>query len=209
LTDAQFCALHGRVKALAPPLALCAALVGYDAPRAARERSADAPGASTATRTTGRGGARGTGDRVARAIAARRRGARTPDGRAGGDRDVAGARAGAGRASWRSLRISSPRGPQGFGFTLVAQAPGRTLTLHGSRLATLLPDVGRHEGTERLRGLPAFVTDNDGFKSATRIEHGAACTLDLECASARAPGCDLAALRAEVEALVYVGRGGR
>ncbi|WP_143140124.1 hypothetical protein [Nannocystis exedens] len=111
----------------------------------------------------------------------------------------------------RRPRISSPRTPDGpsFRFTLATQSPGRTLTLHGSRLATLRPHVGRHEGPERLRGVPAFVSDNDGIKSATWIEHGAAYALDLECASARDTGCDLAALRAEVEALAFVGGGGQ
>ena len=202
------------MKALVPLFALCAALAGCDAPEAepTRARSADAPASSP------RRARLVAGERVERVIAWPEPSLRDEQARARlTDSALAAIETSPvpvlapGESSWRSLRISSPRGREGpgFGFTLAAHAPGRTLTLHGSRLATLLPDVGRHEGTERLRGVPAFVTDNDGIKSATWIEHGAAYALDLECASARAPGCDLAALRAEVEALVYVGGGGR
>lgn len=116
-----------------------------------------------------------------------------------------------GTGGWDEPMIASPRGRKGpgFGYALSTHAGGRTLSLHGSRVATLIPGIGRHAGPERLRGTDGFITDNDGVKSATWIEHGVAYALDVECEDRRARGCDVPALRAEVEALVYVGGAGQ
>lgn len=111
---------------------------------------------------------------------------------------------------WHDLAASSPRGPggPGAGYTFSAREDGRTLVVQGSRLARLIPGIGRHEGRDRLRGVAGFVTDNDGIKSASWIEGNTAYSLDLECDAPESPRCDLTALRAEVERLVFVGGAG-
>ena len=115
-----------------------------------------------------------------------------------------------GDPGWQGLALSSPRGPGelGPGYALSARADGRTLVVQASRLATLVPGIGRHEGRERLRGTPGFVTENDGVKAAAWIEHGTAYTLELECEDPESPQCSVEALRAEVEGLAYVGGAG-
>lgn len=110
--------------------------------------------------------------------------------------------------AWGEPFFTSSRseGGPGWGYAFSARRPGQTLAIQASRIATLVPGIGRHDGRERLRGGHGFVSDNDGIKTATWIEHGVAYALDLECASPDA--CDLAAVRAEVEALAYVGGAG-
>lgn len=115
-----------------------------------------------------------------------------------------------GGEGWSEPFLSSPRGAggPGHGYAFAARRPGQTIAIQGSRIATLVPGIGRHDGRERLRGGHGFLSDNDGIKTATWIEHGVAYALDLECASPQSPACDLAAARAEVESLVYVGGAG-
>ncbi|MDC0719956.1 hypothetical protein [Nannocystis bainbridge] len=203
------------MKSLVLPLALCAALPACDVTAGSEPAAARSTTVAAQTPSRGRLVA---GERVERVIA-------WPDPASRDERTrarLSPAALAAVAASpvpvlapadplWRPPQISSPRTPDGpgFGFSLATAAPGRTLTLHGSRLATLLADVGRHEGPERLRGVPGFVSANEGIVTATWIEHGAAYALDLECASTRDPACALPALRAEVEALVLVGGGER
>lgn len=115
-----------------------------------------------------------------------------------------------GDPGWAEPFLSSPRGAgrPGHGYAFSARRAGQTIAIQGSRLATLVPGIGRHDGRERLRGGHGFVSDNDGIKTATWIEHGVAYALDLECDSPDSPDCDLDAARAEVAALVYVGGAG-
>jgi hypothetical protein len=94
------------------------------------------------------------------------------------------------------------------GYALSARDGEVQLALQASRTATLLPHVGRSAPSVALRGAGGFTVANDGIRSASWIEHSVAYSLDLECFRPRDPACDEAALRAAVEALVYVGGAG-
>lgn len=102
---------------------------------------------------------------------------------------------------WATPTIATPAA----GYALSTRGDGRTLVVQASREARLVPGIGRHEGRDRLRGAAGYVTDNDGVKSASWIEAGAAYSVDLECDDVASPGCSVEALRAEVERLVLVG----
>lgn len=81
-----------------------------------------------------------------------------------------------------------------------------TITLQASRMARVYPGVRPQAGQHTLRGLPAFVTQNEGIWSASWIEHGVAYDLGLECAPPDAAPChDQAELEALAEGLRYVG----
>lgn len=97
---------------------------------------------------------------------------------------------------------------QPSGYALSARVGEVSLAVQASRVATLLPHVGHVPGNTRLRGELGWVTSNDGVRTASWIEHGTAYSLDLECFDADGPACGEEAVRAAVEALVYVGGAG-
>ena len=72
-------------------------------------------------------------------------------------------------------------------------AEGLTMSLTGSVASVRRPESGAigpppvAAGT--IRGVPVFVSENEGIKTATWIEHGTAYALDLECATANDKRC--------------------
>jgi hypothetical protein len=50
-------------------------------------------------------------------------------------------------------------------------------------------DVTPLAPTATLRGVPVYVSENEGIKTATWIENGTAFALDVECASDADPRC--------------------
>jgi hypothetical protein len=97
---------------------------------------------------------------------------------------------------------------QPAGYALSVRAGELSLVVQASRVATLLPHIGHAPGNTRLRGVDGWVSSNDGVRTASWIEHGTAYSLDLECAAPDGPSCSEPAVRAAVEALVYVGGAG-
>ena len=98
-----------------------------------------------------------------------------------------------------------PPGPKGFGYAFSARAgTERHVSVHASRIATLLPHIGHIRGSAVRSGEGSFSV-NEGVRTASWIEHGVAYSLELECFDPDAPTCDEAALRGLVASLVYVG----
>ncbi len=83
---------------------------------------------------------------------------------------------------------------------------GMSLNLQASGQARIHEGIRGATPTDRVRDLPGFVTSNEGIVSASWIEHGVAYSLELECASPRAPECTQPRFLLEVAAqLRYVG----
>lgn len=110
-----------------------------------------------------------------------------------------------GDAGWSARASVLTTGPAGAGYALAASHDGQHLSVQASRLATLLPHVGRHRGTHTIRGVAGFLGENEGIHTASWIEHGVAYTAELECQAPDGPECRRERLVALVEGLVYVG----
>jgi hypothetical protein len=83
---------------------------------------------------------------------------------------------------------------------------GITVSLHGTRLSHDYRDIPPAEGTARVRGQAAFITQNEGIWSASWPEHGVAYSLEVECERASDARCrDEHELLELAERLVYVG----
>lgn len=95
--------------------------------------------------------------------------------------------------------------PLDSGFALVARRGPTKLVVQASRIAHLHPGLPPARPNTRVRGVDGNVTENEGIRSATWIEHGVAYTADLECADPEAPACSDEGLVALVDALVYIG----
>jgi hypothetical protein len=94
-------------------------------------------------------------------------------------------------------------------YTLSLHRPGSTIVVTGTRVSHVYPHVPATPGRDRVRGVPAHVTLNEGIRSASWGEHGAQYSIELECDDPRAPLCaDDAELRALADSLVYVGGAG-
>jgi hypothetical protein len=90
-----------------------------------------------------------------------------------------------------------------------ARTPDITVSLMMTRLAHRYGKIPPMRGPHKVRGLPAFVTENEGIRSATWLENGVSYTLDIECASPGAPACASEAwLLSLAQQLVYVGGAG-
>jgi hypothetical protein len=70
-------------------------------------------------------------------------------------------------------------------YTVTQRDEQMTLSLTGSLVsreeASIKATPGKPAGT--LRGVPVYVTENEGIKTATWIENGTAYALDIECTS--------------------------
>ena len=66
-----------------------------------------------------------------------------------------------------------------------------TLSLTGGLVSREESSIVATPGTpaDMLRGVPVYVTENDGIKTATWIENGTAYALDIECASEKDERC--------------------
>ncbi len=83
---------------------------------------------------------------------------------------------------------------------------GYTMALHASKMARLHPGIRPVAPRDAVRGLPGFVTRNEGIRVASWIEHGVAYDLSLECEGPDAPPChDDVFLRELAASLRFVG----
>jgi len=106
-------------------------------------------------------------------------------------------------------RLYVPEDPRAFGYAFAGSdgdgpEDARHLSVQASRIATLVPHIGRIRGDAVRSGEGSFSV-NEGVRTASWIEHGVAYSLDLECFDPAAPTCDEATLRELVAGLVYVG----
>ncbi len=115
----------------------------------------------------------------------------------------------------RELQLASPTlVVEGEYFALTGRAEGATVSLQGTRAAHRYEGVDPVTGNRELvRGsgtARGFVTTNEGIRTASWIENGAAYSVDVECsesADARCRGEDF--LLSIVAQLTYVGGSGR
>ena len=81
--------------------------------------------------------------------------------------------------------------------------------VQASAAAHLYPHIGAVTPHDRVRGVPGWITRNERIWSLSWIEHGAAYTLELECAEETDPRCRTdATARQLAAALVYAGGSG-
>jgi hypothetical protein len=111
----------------------------------------------------------------------------------------------------KHLRLESPTlVVEGEYFALTGRADGATISLQGTRAAHRYEGVEQVSGNRSLRGTKGFVSINEGIRTASWIENGAAYTLDVECADVRDARCQGEELLLSiVEQLAYVGGSGR
>ena len=112
----------------------------------------------------------------------------------------------------RDLRLATPTlVVEGEYFALTGRVDGVTIALQGTRAAHRYDGVQPVAGNRDLRGnLRGFVSVNEGIRTASWIENGAAYSVDLECADfqdARCQNDDF--LLSVVTQLTYVGGSGR
>lgn len=99
---------------------------------------------------------------------------------------------------------------EGEYYAITARVTGATISVQGTRAAHRYEGVDPHPGNRALRKGKGFVTINEGIRSASFVENGAAYTVDVECASASDARCQSDAFVVElVERLAYVGGAGR
>lgn len=94
-------------------------------------------------------------------------------------------------------------------YALSTQADGVTVSVQASRIAHKYDHIPPQQGPARVRGIPAFVTENEKIWSATWEEYGLGYSIDVECAKLPDPRCDNDRFVLELaESLVYVGGSG-
>jgi len=111
----------------------------------------------------------------------------------------------------KSLRLASPTlVVEGEYFALTGRADGATISLQGTRAAHRYEGVEPVAGNRELRGTRGFVSVNEGIRTASWIENGAAYSVDVECASADDARCQSEGFLLSVVAeLTFVGGSGR
>lgn len=86
------------------------------------------------------------------------------------------------------------------------KAAGLHVNLQVSGQAKVYSHIEPVAGTHTIRGIDGFVTHNEGVWVASWIEHGAAYSLELECASLKADACrDPEHLMSLTDTLTFVG----
>lgn len=92
-------------------------------------------------------------------------------------------------------------------YAIAGKLSGATISIQGTRLAHKYDTIPPTPGDRPMRGGHGFVTVNEGIRSASFVENGAAYSVDVECADpthdARCTGD--AFVLGLVESLVYVG----
>lgn len=111
----------------------------------------------------------------------------------------------------KSLRLATPTlVVEGEYFALTGRVDGATVSLQGTRAAHRYEGVEPVAGNRELRGTRGFVSANEGIRTASWIENGAAYSIDVECASADDARCQSEAFLLSIVAeLAYVGGSGR
>jgi len=115
----------------------------------------------------------------------------------------------------RDLQLASPTlVVEGEYFALTGRVDGATISLQGTRAAHryegIDPATGNRELIRASGTARGFVTTNEGIRTASWIENGAAYSVDVECsetADARCHGDDF--LLSIIAQLSYVGGSGR
>lgn len=94
-------------------------------------------------------------------------------------------------------------------YALSTQGDGVTISLSATRISYKYDGIPPQQGPERVRGIPAFVTENEAIWSATWSEYGATYAIDVECAKLPDPRCSDKKYVLELAAsLAYVGGAG-
>ena len=111
----------------------------------------------------------------------------------------------------KDLRLTSPTlVVEGEYFALTGRADGATISLQGTRAAHRYEGVDPATGNRDLRGVRGFVSVNEGIRTASWIENGAAYSVDVECNDARDQRCKSDEFLLSVVAqLTFVGGSGR
>jgi len=111
----------------------------------------------------------------------------------------------------RSLELTSPTlVVEGEYFALSGRLEGVTISLQGTRAAHRYEGIEPAPGNRELRGTRGFVSINEGIRTASWIENGAAYTADVECADVHDARCESEAFLLQlVGQLAFVGGSGR
>lgn len=115
----------------------------------------------------------------------------------------------------KDLRLASPTlVVEGEYFALTGRYEGATISLQGTRAAHRYEGVDPANGNkEIIRGsapLRAFVSTNEGIRTASWIENGVAYSVDVECSDPREARCQSDDfLLAIVAQLTFIGGSGR
>ena len=99
---------------------------------------------------------------------------------------------------------------EGEYFALTGRASGATIALQGTRAAHRYDGVEPAAGDRDLRATKGFVSINEGIRTGSWIENGAAYSVDVECADTHDARCQSDDFLLSVVAqLAYVGGSGR
>jgi hypothetical protein len=111
----------------------------------------------------------------------------------------------------KDLRLTTPTlVVEGEYFALTGRADGATISLQGTRAAHRYEGVEPITGDRALRGAKGFVTINEGIRTASWIENGAAYSVDVECSDHQDARCQSEDFLLSIVAqLSYVGGSGR
>jgi hypothetical protein len=114
----------------------------------------------------------------------------------------------------KALRLSTPTlVVEGEYFALTGRVDGATISLQGTRAAHRYDGVELPAGNRELRGdlqLRGFVSVNEGIRTASWIENGAAYSVDVECNDNRDERCKSDEfLLSFVAQLTFIGGSGR
>jgi hypothetical protein len=114
----------------------------------------------------------------------------------------------------KELRLRAPTlVVEGEYYALTGRDEGATVSLQGTRAAHRYDGVEPVAGNRELRGdarIRGFVSTNEGIRTASWIENGAAYSVDVECSDARDERCTSDAFLLSVVAqLTFIGGSGR
>lgn len=111
----------------------------------------------------------------------------------------------------RDLVLASPTlVVEGEYFALTGRLDGATIALQGTRAAHRYEGVEPLAGNRDVRATKGFVSVNEGIRTASWIENGAAYSADVECADPRDARCQSDDfLLSVVTQLTFVGGSGR
>ncbi len=95
-------------------------------------------------------------------------------------------------------------------YALTGRVAGATIALQGTRAAHRHQGVEPASGNRDVRGTKGFVSVNEGIRTVSWIENGAAYSVDVECADLRDARCASDQFVLEVvDQLTFVGGAGR
>ncbi len=90
----------------------------------------------------------------------------------------------------RDLALGSPTlVVEGEYFALTGRVDGTTVALQGTRAAHRYEGIEPSAGNRDLRGTKGFVSTNEGIRTASWVERGAAYSVDVECGNPRDRRC--------------------